>query len=117
MKKNSKKKKVAKKKAVKTFNKKKKLTGDYIKDTLAVNWLDYINRQYKPLSKAKIKEIEKEKKERKIAELKEQKRRAKKITMTVGEYEDAIERAKHLEQSLKETLSEDYQVNELGYGL
>ncbi|MDQ5957525.1 MAG: hypothetical protein QG614_500 [Patescibacteria group bacterium] len=95
MKKNSKKKKVVKKKAVKTFNKKKKLTGDFLKETIAEKWFDYINRQeYKPLSKAEIKEIEKEKKEQKIAELKEQKRRAKKITMTVGKYEDAIERAK-----------------------
>ena len=72
--------------------KKRKLTGEFLKETIAKKWFDYIKRQeYEPLSKAEIKEIEKE---QKIAEIKEQKRRAKKITMTVGEYEDAIERAK-----------------------
>jgi len=53
-------------------------------------WGYYLNGEFKPLSKAEIKEFERLNKEQKIAELKEQKRRAKKITMTVGEYEDSL---------------------------
>jgi len=73
-------KKTTKKKINKVMSKR---GGDLERDIIEA-WKLYLNnKQYKPLNRIQAKEA-----------LKEKKRRDKKITMTVGEFEDKLEEAR-----------------------
>lgn len=65
------------------------------KDKKAKKALDALLKSYADMLASIPKETAKERRVRLAQEAKEKRRRAKKITMTVGEYEDALEEARN----------------------
>lgn len=93
------KKKTIKTKKVKKTLKKKKLEehlDNSYKQTYKRIWKNILNDwKYKKPTKKEFERMKKQEKVRRANELKEKRRRAKIMKITVGEYEDAIEEARY----------------------